>query len=70
MNYNKELKDIMIKRMFPPNNESIAKISHEEGNSEQTLRNWKDNDLKNSYATPGKTQLQMSGVHRINFWLL
>ena len=42
MNYSKELKDALLRRMLPPNNESIAKISKEEGISEQTLRNWRD----------------------------
>ena len=37
----------------PPNNESITKISREEGISEQTLRNWQDKARKEGYATPG-----------------
>ena len=40
MNYSQELKEAMLRRMLPPNNESITKISKEEGISEQTLRNW------------------------------
>ena len=35
MNYSKELKDALLRRMLPPNNESITKISKEEGISEQ-----------------------------------
>ena len=42
MNYSPELKDALLRRMLPPNNESITKISREEGISEQTLRNWRD----------------------------
>ena len=57
MNYSQELKDAMLKRMLPPNNESIAKISREEGISEQTLRNWRDNARKNGYAAPGRNAL-------------
>ena len=38
MNYSKELKDALLRRMLPPNNESITKISKEEGISEQALR--------------------------------
>ena len=53
MNYSQELKDAMLKRMLPPNNESITKISREEGISEQTLRNWRDQARKNGYAAPG-----------------
>ena len=37
MNYSPELKDALLRRMLPPNNESITKISREEGISEQTL---------------------------------
>ena len=42
MNYSPELKDALLRRMLPPNNEFITKISREEGISEQTLRNWRD----------------------------
>ena len=31
MNYSKELRDALLRRMLPPNNESITKISKEEG---------------------------------------
>ena len=53
MNYSQELKEAMLRRMLPPNNESITKISKEEGISEQTLRNWRDKARKEGYATPG-----------------
>lgn len=53
MNYSKELKDALIRRMLPPNNESITKISKEEGISEQTLRNWRDKARRDGYAAPG-----------------
>lgn len=53
MNYSKELKDALLRRMLPPNNESITKISKEEGISEQTLRNWRDKAWRDGYAAPG-----------------
>lgn len=53
MNYSPELKDTLLRRMLPPNNESITKISREEGLSEQTLRNWRDKARRESYATLG-----------------
>ena len=53
MNYSPELKDALLRRMLPPNNESITKISREEGISEQTLRNWLDKARKEGYAAPG-----------------
>ena len=37
MNYSPKLKDALLRRMLPPNNESITKISREEGISEQTF---------------------------------
>lgn len=52
MNYSPELKDALLRRMLPPNNESITKISREEGISEQTLRNWRDKARKEGYAVP------------------
>ena len=52
MNYSKELKDALLRRMLPPNNESITKISKEEGISEQTLRNWRDKARRDGYAAP------------------
>ena len=53
MNYSKELKDALLRRMLPPNNESITKISKEEGISEQTLRNWRNKARRDGYAAPG-----------------
>ena len=53
MNYSQELKDSLLSRMLPPNNESITKIAREEGISEQTLRNWRDKARKEGKAAPG-----------------
>ena len=53
MNYSPEFKDAILRRILPPNNESIAKISKEEGLSEQTLRNWRDKAIKEGHAAPG-----------------
>ena len=57
MNYSKELKDALLRRMLPPNNESITKISKEEGISEQTLRNWRDKAIRDACAAPGTDAL-------------
>ena len=54
MNYSPELKEALLRRMLPPNNESIRKISKEEGISEQTLRNWRDKARAEGIAAPGK----------------
>ena len=53
MNYSAEFKESIIRRMLPPNNESISKIAREEGLSEQTLRNWRDKARANGIAAPG-----------------
>lgn len=53
MNYSSELKEALLRRMLPPNNESITKISCEEGISEQTLRNWRDKARADGTAAPG-----------------
>ena len=52
MNYSQELKDALLRRIAS-NNESITKISREEGISEQTLRNWRDKARREGYAAPG-----------------
>ena len=52
MNYSAEFKESIIRRMLPPNNESISKIAREEGLSEQTLRNWRDKARANGIAAP------------------
>lgn len=52
MNYSPELKDALLRRI-DSNNESITKISREEGISEQTLRNWRDKARREGYAAPG-----------------
>jgi Transposase. len=53
MNYSPELKEAILRRILPPNNESIAKVAKEEGLSEQTIRNWRDKARANGTAAPG-----------------
>lgn len=53
MQYSEELKNALLRRMLPPNNESITKISREEGISEQTLRNWRDKARTDGIPAPG-----------------
>lgn len=66
MNYRPELKDALLRRMLPPNNESITKISREEGISEQTLRNWRDKARKDGYAAPGAIIYSISETAKAN----
>lgn len=53
MQYSDELKNSLLRRMLPPNNESITKIAREEGIAEQTLRNWRDKARADGIAAPG-----------------
>lgn len=53
MQYSQELKDACLRRMLPPNNESITKIAKEEGLSPQTLLNWRTAARKSGNAAPG-----------------
>lgn len=57
MSYSPELKEALLKRMLPPNNESISKISKEEGISEQTLRKWCDKSRDDGISEAGKEAL-------------
>ena len=66
MNYSPELKDALLRRMLPPNNESITKISREEGISEQTLRNWRDKARKEGYAAPGMDAVYQTTGHSVS----
>ena len=54
MHYSDEIREPLLRRMLPPNNESITAISKEVGISEQTLRTWRDKARKEGYAAPGK----------------
>lgn len=46
MQYSKELKEAILRRVLPPNNEPVAKVAKESGLSEQTIRNWKNEAIK------------------------
>ena len=54
MDYSPAYKDSILRRIIPPNNESITKIAREKGLSEQTIRNWQNKARKEGYAAPGK----------------
>jgi transposase-like protein len=54
--YPKELKESIIKRMMPPNNEAISQISEEVGITEATLYKWRKEARAAGNATPGDGQ--------------
>lgn len=68
MQYSDELKDSLLRWMLPPNNESIAKISREEGISEQTLRNWRDKARADGIAAPATTATHLRSQQRRRGW--
>jgi transposase len=54
--YTKEMKDSIVKRMMPPTNESISRISEETGITEATLYKWRKDARAAGNATPGAGQ--------------
>lgn len=54
MNYSKELKESILRRLLPPNSESVSKVAKEEGLPEQTLRTWLKRAREEGRPAPGK----------------
>src|SRR5690625_6759471 len=54
--YTAEYKTEIIKRLMPPNNESVVAISREEGVPEGTLYKWRQSSRIGGNATPGNGQ--------------
>jgi transposase len=54
--YTQERKDEIVKCMMPPQNESVAKLSKEEGISEPTLYKWRKEARAAGMAAPGNGQ--------------
>ena len=54
MHYSQELKDSILRKILPPNNESITKIAKEKGIPEQTIRNWQKQSRADGISVPGK----------------
>ncbi|GGA69368.1 transposase [Ornithinibacillus halotolerans] len=54
--YTEEMKESIIKRMMPPNNESVSQLSKELGISEPTLYNWRKKARLAGNPTPGDGQ--------------
>ncbi|UOY92118.1 transposase [Ectobacillus sp. JY-23] len=54
--YTKEMKEAAIKRMMPPNNEAISRLSEETGITEATLYKWRKDARVAGTAAPGDGQ--------------
>lgn len=52
MAYSKELKEAILRRLLPPNNESVTKLSKEEGIPTVTLNRWKTAAKSKGFVTP------------------
>lgn len=50
--YNDEFKEQAVKRMMPPNAQSVAEVSRSLGVSEQTLYNWRNQLRRKGKAVP------------------
>lgn len=54
--YSREEKEIIVKRMMPPQNESVASIMEDTGISDATLYKWRKEAREIGLATPGNGQ--------------
>ena len=52
MHHSPELKEAVLRRLLPPNNESITKVSREEGIPQGTLTRWKNEAKAQGIAAP------------------
>jgi len=51
--YSTERKTIALKKLLPPNNQSVREVSETEGISEATLYNWRTKAKQQGYPVPG-----------------
>jgi len=58
MNHSKESKQNVIRRMLPPNNESVSQISRDTGISETTLYKWKKAAKAQGLLGPGESSTE------------
>ncbi len=52
--YSRDLKEQIVRKMMPPNSQSVASISRETGISAPTLYAWKKQFRNQGYVVPGK----------------
>lgn len=50
--YNEEFREQTVRKMMPPNAQSVAQVSRESGVSEQTLYNWRNQFRHRGKAVP------------------
>ena len=54
MRYSPELKEAILRRILPPNNEPITKVAREERLPGQTIHTWRDKARSESIPAPAK----------------
>lgn len=50
--YSEEFKEQVVRKMMPPNSQSVAQLSRDSGISEQTLYNWRNHYRHEGKAVP------------------
>ena len=61
MAYSKELKQSIVAKMLPPNNQSLSQIQQETGIPEATLKKWRMELRDKGFAAP-------AGEHQSDQW--
>ena len=52
MKYSQERKEVVLRKMMPPHNRSISQLAKEEGISEPTLYNWRNEARRKGFLMP------------------
>lgn len=55
--YSEELKNAILTKMMPPENQTVSKLAKEHGISEATLHQWRKQARSTGYATPADGQV-------------
>ena len=67
MGYSLERKEAVLKKMLPPNNQSIAALAEEEGISDATLYNWRQQARNKGRLMPDSDNTPEGWVSRDKF---
>ena len=67
MGYSPERKEAVLKKMLPPNNQSIAALAQEEGISDATLYNWRQQARNEGRLMPDSDNTPEGWVSRDKF---
>ena len=67
MKYSQERKESVLRKMMPPHNRSISHLAKEEGISEQTLYNWRNEARRKGILLPDGENSQAGWTARDKF---